>query len=189
MRFSICKISISASICVSRYSRRSMIGKVSRTRCFWSSLMERCAAIVSVKRPASSTLARDDRISAGIFLFSLMYCSNCARMVRRNIQRNGGAEELRVLFFNGVGSRPLQPFDQHLDRTVRKFKHLQNIRNTSDWVQVRGFQLVLGGIFLRGQHDAFTAGHREFERFDRLWTPDEQGNDHMRKYHDVPKRQ
>src|SRR5260364_67794 len=83
MRFSICKISISASICVSRYSRRSMIGKVSRTRCFWSSLMERCAAIVSVKRPASSTLARDDRISAGIFLFSLMYCSNCARMVRR----------------------------------------------------------------------------------------------------------
>ena len=50
--------------------------------CFSSSFNVRCAVIVSAKRPASSIVANDVKISGGIFLLSLTYWSNCVKTVR-----------------------------------------------------------------------------------------------------------
>ncbi len=55
----------------------------SSTACLFSSLSGRCAAMVSARRPASSMLAMEVRISGGIFLLSLTYWSNCCVTARR----------------------------------------------------------------------------------------------------------
>ncbi len=55
----------------------------SRTCCLFSSLSGRWAAIVSAKRPGSSMLEMEVRISGGIFLLSLTYWSNCCITARR----------------------------------------------------------------------------------------------------------
>ncbi|MNK99181.1 hypothetical protein D3C87_1195670 [compost metagenome] len=83
MRFSTCRMSISPSSCDSRLSRRSVTLTISRIFCFCSSLIGRCAAMVSARRPASSMPDSDVRISGGIFLFSFTYWSNCDTMARR----------------------------------------------------------------------------------------------------------
>ena len=56
---------------------------ISSIFCFCSSLSGKWAAIVSAKRPASSMPASEVRISGGIFLFSLTYCSNWLTIARR----------------------------------------------------------------------------------------------------------
>ena len=56
----------------------------SSTCCLFSSLRGKCAAMVSAKRPGSSMLEIEVRISGGIFLLSLTYWSNCCITARRS---------------------------------------------------------------------------------------------------------
>ena len=77
-------MSTSRSICSNRFSSRSFTLARSSTSCLFSSLSGRCAAMVSARRPGSSMLAIEVRISGGIFLFSLTYWSNCCITARRS---------------------------------------------------------------------------------------------------------
>ena len=88
-----------------------------------------------------------------------------------------------------VDMRALTALDQHFDGAVGQFQHLQDIGERADRVQVFGRRFVLGGRFLRNQHDAFAGFHRAFERLDRFGPPDKKRNDHMREYHHVAQGQ
>ena len=84
MRFSTFSRSISDSISSIRCSTRSFAVRTSRTSCFSSSLSERCAAIVSDRREASSIFEMVDNTSLGTFLDSCTYCSKCPVSERSN---------------------------------------------------------------------------------------------------------
>jgi hypothetical protein len=45
---------------------------------------------------------------------------------------------------DAVDARALAAFDQHLDRAVRQFQHLQDVGNTTDVVKVFRCRFVLG---------------------------------------------
>ena len=77
-------MSTSRSICSNRFSKRALIPDRSRTICLFSSFRGKWAAMVSARRPASSILEIEVRISGGIFLFSLTYWSNCCITARRS---------------------------------------------------------------------------------------------------------
>ena len=77
-------MSTSRSSCSNRFSSRSLTSARSSTACLFSSLSGRCAAMVSARRPGSSMLEMEVRISGGIFLLSLTYWSNCCITARRN---------------------------------------------------------------------------------------------------------
>ncbi len=76
-------MSTSRSSCSKRFSRRLATLSRSSTTCLDSSLSGRWAAMVSARRPASSMLEIEVRISDGIFLLSLTYWSNCCITARR----------------------------------------------------------------------------------------------------------
>ena len=76
-------MSTSRSSCSNRFSRRAFTSDRSSTTCLFSSLRGRCAAMVSARRPGSSMLEMEVRISGGIFLLSLTYWSNCCITARR----------------------------------------------------------------------------------------------------------
>ena len=179
MRFSTCRMSSSPSTSFSRCSSRCFTSNISSTSCFCSSLSGRCAAIVSPRRPASSMPASEVRISGGIFLFSFTYWSNCWIIVRRiasvswSVALSAGSgvmphREVRLHVDHFVDARALAAFDQHFHRAVGQLQHLQDVGDAADLVEVLGRRIVLGGRFLRDQHDALPGLHRRFERLDRL---------------------
>ena len=86
---------------------------------------------------------------------------------------------------NGFDFGALLTFDQHLDGTVGQFEHLQNGRNTTDFEHVGGFWLIFGRCFLGHQHDATICEHGAFKRFDAFGATHKEGDDHVRKDHDI----
>ena len=76
-------MSTSRSSWSNRFSSRTLTSDRSSTDCLFSSFSGRCAAMVSARRPESSMLEMDVRISGGIFLFNLTYWSNCCITARR----------------------------------------------------------------------------------------------------------
>ena len=81
--------------------------------------------------------------SGGIFLFSLMYCSNWVTTERLSASSSAlvlsglvddlgiGLEELS-LSANFVDARALAALDQHLDRAVRQLQQLQHGADRAD---------------------------------------------------------
>ncbi len=49
--------------------------------------------------------------------------------------------------------------------------------------------IVLARIELGDEEQLLVGGHRRFERGDRLFAADEEGNDPLREYYDVAKRE
>ena len=90
---------------------------------------------------------------------------------------------------DAVGRGTLQAFDQHLDRAVGQFQHLQDAGNAADLEHIVGLGLVLAGGLLGHQHDLTTCFHRGFQGLDGLGATHEQRNHHMRKHHHVAQRQ
>ena len=103
--------------------------------------------------------------------------------------RQHRGDEHVVLAGNRADLCALRPFDQHLDRTIRQFEHLQDVGNTADAVKVFGAWLILDGRFLRHQHDALAGDHRRLQCLDRFGTPDKERDHHMRKHHHVTQGQ
>ncbi len=85
-------------------------------------------------------------------------------------------------------SRALRALDQHFDRAVRQLQHLEHRRHAADVVQIVGRGLVLGRGLLGDQQDVLARFHRHVERLDRLRAADEQRDDHVREYDDIPQR-
>ena len=69
---------------------------------------------------------------------------------------------IRVLDFGNA--RTLRTFDQDLDRAIGQFKHLQNGRDTADFINVFRGWIIFTRRLLRCQHDAFSGFHRSFKR-------------------------
>ena len=80
-------------------------------------------------------------------------------------------------------------FDQHLHGTVGQLQQLQDARERADLENRVGRRIVVGRILLRRQKNEGVGAHDLFERLDRLFTADEERNDHVRKHHDVAQRQ
>ena len=108
-------------------------------------------------------------------------------VVRRD--RRGVDREVRRRIHDLVDVCALTALDQHFDRAIGQFEHLQNISERAYRVKVLRRGLVLGGRFLRDQHDALARFHRGFKRLDGFRAPDEERNDHMREYHHVAQGQ
>ena len=195
-------MSTSRSICSNRFSRRSLTSARSSTICLLSSLSGRCAAMVSARRPGSSMLEIEVRISGGIFLLSLTYWSNCCITARRSAsisldfgsfsagsdRRDVGGEMLLAVL-DAVDAGALLAFDQHLHGAVGQLEHLQDGGDAADLEHVGDRRLVLGGGFLGHQHDAALRLHGGLERLDALGPAHEQRNDHVREDHHVAQRQ
>src|SRR5690606_27819210 len=73
------------------------------------------------------------------------------------------------------------PFDQYADRAAGQLEQLQDLGDDSEIVQVLPPRIVALRVELREQQDVLVAGHRHFERLDRLLSTDEQRDDLARE--------
>ena len=80
-------------------------------------------------------------------------------------------------------------FDQHLHGAVRQLQQLQHVGERADVIDRVRLGIVVGGILLGREQDLLFRAHHLFQRLDRLLTPDEERNDHVREHHDVAQRE
>src|SRR6478736_5483191 len=122
-------MSTSRSICSNRFSRRGFTSARSSTTCLLSSLSGRCAAMVSARRPGSSMLEIEVRISGGIFLFNFTYWSNCCIAAQRldlaglavllgGVDGRHVGREVLLALLDLVDAGALLALDEHLHRAV-----------------------------------------------------------------------
>ena len=79
-------------------------------------------------------------------------------------------------------------FDQHLDGAVGQLEELQNARKRADAIDGVRRRIIIGGVLLRRQQNERIRAHHLFERLDRFFAADEEGNNHVREDNDVPQR-
>jgi hypothetical protein len=126
-------------------------------------LQAMCAAMVSTRRPGSSMLLSDDSTSAGTFLPSCTYCSNCDSRCARTLRLAlGGLDfvdqadfgtDVAVDFAETLDRAALLAFDQHLDGAIRQLQQLQHGGNGTDAVQGVLTRIIVGRVFLGQQED------------------------------------
>src|SRR3546814_10339256 len=73
-------------------------------------------------------------------------------------------------------------------RTDTLFPYTTLFRS-ADVVQILARRVLVRRIELRDEKDRFVRRHRRFQRGDRLFTADEERNDHLREDDNVPQRQ
>ena len=83
----------------------------------------------------------------------------------------------------------LDALDQHLDGAIGQLEQLQDAGERTDLVDRVRRRIVVRRVLLRRQQDIGIGPHHLFQRLDRLFTADEERNDHVRKDHDVAQRQ
>ena len=83
----------------------------------------------------------------------------------------------------------MQTFNQHFDRAIRQFEHLQHGCNTARVVQILRIRIVFSGGLLGDQQDVLTTFHRYFQRLDGLGAPDKKWDHHVWEYHYIAQRQ
>jgi len=103
--------------------------------------------------------------------------------------RFAARQKMRVGVDEFLHPHALIAFHQHLHGAVRQLEHLQDAGDGADFIKVVEAGLILGGGFLRHQHDVFAGFHRQFQRLDRLRPSHEQGDDHVWEHHHVAQRQ
>lgn len=74
--------------------------------------------------------------------------------------------EMAVEFSDLVDACALCAFDQHFNGAVGQLQHLKDVGNATDFVDIFGRGLILGGCLLGSQHDALALLHGGFERLD-----------------------
>ncbi len=99
-----------------------------------------------------------------------------------------GLEILRAVGEFGQ-ARAALALDQHLDGAIRQFEQLEHSGQHADRIDGVGGGVVIDAVLLGGQQDLLFALHDLVERLDRLLTPHEQRDDHVRKDDDVSQRQ
>src|SRR5450830_693432 len=92
---------------------------------------------------------------------------------------------MQLTILNFVDARTLLTFDQHLDRAIRQFKHLQDGRNTANIKHVSYQGVILSCSFLSHQHDSAIRVHGCFKSLDALGSAHEKWDDHMWKNNHV----
>ena len=181
-------------------SSRSAVLSISSSSCFSEIFRPRWLATVSASLEGSSIWLTETSTSGAIFLFSLMYCSNCAT--------TGAAQRFHFLavvaaFFDGLGddleiilglleagdAGAPDALDQHLHGAVRQFQQLQNGGDSPHAVDVLGRWIVLRRVLLRHEQDLLVVLHHAFQRAHGFLSPDEKRHDHVREDHDVAQRQ
>lgn len=86
-------------------------------------------------------------------------------------------------------ARTIAALNQNLDRSVRQFQQLEHGADGTDRIDVLGTGIVLRGVLLRDQQNLLVFAHDVLKGANRLFTPHEQGNDHVREDNDVAQRQ
>src|SRR4029079_1833078 len=79
-------------------------------------------------------------------------------------------------------------FNQDLHGSVRQLQKLQYGRERSDLIDRIRSRIVVAGVLLGREQDLLIGAHDLFECRDRFLAAHEQGHDHVREDHDVPKR-
>ena len=98
---------------------------------------------MSASFDGSSIWLSETSTSGGIFLFSLMYCSNCETTVRASASislslarllgdRLGMRLEERLVLLEAADPRALAALDQHLHRAVGQLQQLQHRADGAD---------------------------------------------------------
>ena len=155
---------------------------------------------MSASLPGSSIWLIETSTSGGIFLLSLIYCSNCATTVRANASISWcvpgfSAIDFRVRLKKGLvlgeahDASTLPAFDEDLYRAVGQLQQLQHRPDRADGEDVGGGRIVLRRVLLSDQKNLLIVLHHVFERPHRFLAPHEKRNDHVRKYDDVAERQ
>ena len=88
-----------------------------------------------------------------------------------------------------VHARAVGAFDEHLHGAVGQLQQLQHLRQGSHFEHGIGRRIIIGGVLLCDEQDALVFAHHLFQRLDRLFTPHEERNDHVREDDDVAERQ
>ena len=120
---------------------------------------------------------------------SLNFAGLVARQRHLGLYRRDVGDEMVLALFNLVDAGALLAFHQHLDGAVWQLEHLQDGGNAADLEHVLDRGLILGGGFLRNQHDAALGFHRRFKCLDALGATDKKRDHHMWKYHHIAQRQ
>ena len=84
---------------------------------------------------------------------------------------------------------PSRPFDEHLDGPIRKLQQLERRADRADRVNVVGRRVILARILLGHEKDLLVVPHDLVQGTDGPIPAHEQGDDHVGKDHDVPKRE
>ncbi|MNR21077.1 hypothetical protein D3C85_1379560 [compost metagenome] len=129
-----------------------------------------CAAMVSTRRPGSSMLFSEDSTSAGTFLPSCTYCSNCDSSVRTNTSDSRSAASTSSIRETSARMCP--------STSLKRSTAPRCSPSTSTWI-------VIGRVFLGQQQNLLLARHRGLKGFDGLFAPHEQRDDHVRVNNDI----
>ena len=101
----------------------------------------------------------ETRTSGGIFLLSLMYCSNCETTVRASASvsccvagalANGFGKRLeeRLVVGKSLNASALPALDEHLNCAVRQLEQLEHRTDGTNRINIRGGGIVLGSVLL-----------------------------------------
>ena len=102
--------------------------------------------------------------------------------------RLGESFEEIFIFLERGNARALNPLDQNLDGSVRKFQQLQHGSDRANGIDVLRRRIVVRSILLSHQKDLLVVLHHVFEGAHRFVAADEKRDDHMRKDNDVTQR-
>ncbi len=138
-------------------------------------------------------LSREAPVQRDVFLEQLIGAPHdgvtgrvVARLERERRDRNalmpfGGREPHRP----GAS----HPFDEHLDRSVRQARCLDDSPYHADAEQIRRGWLLHVGASLRDQEDPPLSASRFVNRGERGGAPDEEGDHHVREHDEIAQRQ
>jgi hypothetical protein len=148
----------------------------------------------------SSIWLSETSTSGGIFLLSLMYCSNCVTTERLRASSSllsstassiGSASawkkssfSVKRIEFSHAGC--LRPAPSRCRRAVSAVA--APYRWCRSHIISSTARIVLSGIFLRHQQDLLVVLHHVFKRFYGLIATDKERHDHVREHNNVPQR-
>ena len=110
-----------------------------------------------------------------------------ARLARlRQHLDDDAVEALVFLPLDGAGA--IDAFDEHLDVAVGQLQALHDVGDAAHRVDVFGPRVVDRRVVLRGEEDPLVLEERVLERARGARPSDDERHHHVRKHHDVPKR-
>ena len=101
---------------------------------------------------------------------------------------DAGFEEL-VISHIVFDARAAHAFDQHLDGAVGQFQKLENRADGTDFVDVAGRRIVIGGVLLGDEQNLLLVGHDVFQGAHGFFAADEERHDHVGENDDIAQRQ
>ena len=149
---------------------------------------------MSASLPGSSIWLIETSTSGGIFLLSLMYCSNCATTVRASAsisccasalladQRSAcGLEERLVVGRSAAMRARWPPSTSTLTVPSGSFSSCSTVPTVPTVKMSAGRRIVLRRVLLGDEEDLLIVLHHVLERAHRFLAPDEQRHDHVRE--------